>query len=73
MSERGKAVDYGAELENLYKRWDYLYEHGGSDPFWSDGTNLSLLRTHIINCKINSHQHGNLRQRNPIGALESQK
>ncbi len=51
MSERGKAVDYGAELENLYKRWDYLYEHGGSDPFWSDGTNLSLLRTHIINCK----------------------
>ena len=51
MSKRGKAVDYGAELENLYKRWDYLYEHGGSDPFWSDGTNLSLLRTQIINCK----------------------
>lgn len=51
MSKRGKAVDYGAELENLYKRWDYLYEHGGSDPSWSDGTNLSLLRTHIINCK----------------------
>lgn len=51
MSKRGKAVDYGAELENLYKRWEHLYEHGGSDPFWSDGTNLSLLRTHIINCK----------------------
>lgn len=28
-----------------------MYEHGGSDPSWSDGTNLSLLRTHIINCK----------------------
>ena len=28
-----------------------MYEHGGSDPFWSDGTNLSLLRTQIINCK----------------------
>lgn len=51
MSKRGKAVDYGTELENLYKRWEHLYEHGGSDPFWSDGTNLSLLRTQIINCK----------------------
>ena len=51
MSKRGKAVDYNAELENLYERWDHLYEHGGSDPFWSDGTNLSLLRTQIINCK----------------------
>lgn len=51
MSKRGKSVDYGAELENLYKRWEHLYEHGGSDPFWSDGTNLSLLRTQIINCK----------------------
>ena len=51
MSKREKAVDYGAELENLYKRWEHLYKHGGSDPFWSDGTNLSLLRTQIINCK----------------------
>ena len=51
MSKRGKAVDYGAELKNLYKRWEHLYEHGGSDPFWSDGTNLYLLRTQIINCK----------------------
>lgn len=51
MSKREKAVDYGAELENLYKRWEHLYEHGGSDPSWSDGTNLSLLRTQIINCK----------------------
>lgn len=51
MSKREKAVDYGAELENLYERWEHLYEHGGSDPFWSDGTNLFLLRTQIINCK----------------------
>ena len=51
MSKREKAVDYGAELENLYMRWEHLYEHGGSDPSWSDGTNLSLLRTQIINCK----------------------
>lgn len=51
MSKKEKAVDYGAELENLYERWEHLYEHVGSDPFWSDGTNLSLLRTQIINCK----------------------
>ena len=51
MSKKEKAVDYGAELENLYRRWDYLYEHGGSDPSWGGGTNLSFLRTHIIKCK----------------------
>ena len=51
MSKRKKEIDYGAELENLYERWVRLYEHGGSDPFWSDGTNLSLLRSQIINCK----------------------
>lgn len=51
MSKREKTVDYGAELENLYERWDHLYEHGGSDPSWSDGTNLALIRSHIINCK----------------------
>lgn len=37
MSKREKAIDYAAELESLYERWDYLYEHGGSDPSWSDG------------------------------------
>ena len=51
MSKRGKAVDYGAELENLYKRWDYLYEHGGSDPFWSDGVNANMIKNQIIYCK----------------------
>ena len=51
MSKREKAVDYGAELENLYKRWDYLYEHGGSDPFWSDGVNANMIKNQIIYCK----------------------
>lgn len=51
MSKRGKAVDYGAELENLYKRWDYLYERGGSDPFWSDGVNANMVKNQIIYCK----------------------
>jgi hypothetical protein len=51
MSKRKKEIDYGAELEKSYAEWDYLYEHGGSDPFWSDGANLSLVKTHIINYK----------------------
>ena len=51
MSKREKAVDYGAELENLYERWEHLYEHGGSDPFWSDGANANLVKNRIIYCK----------------------
>lgn len=51
MSKRKKAVDYGAELENLYKRWEHLYEHGGSDPFWSDGVNANMIKNQIIYCK----------------------
>lgn len=51
MSKREKAIDYAAELESLYERWDYLYEHGGFDPTWSDGANLSLLKSQIISCK----------------------
>ncbi len=53
MSKKEKAIDYGAELENLYERWDNLYEHGGSDPFWSDGVNANLVRHQIIYCKRN--------------------
>ncbi len=31
-----------------FTRWDYLYHNGGQDPFWADGTNLNLVRNHII-------------------------
>ena len=51
MSKKEKAVDYGSELENLYKRWEHLYEHGGSDPFWSDGVNANMIKNQIIYCK----------------------
>lgn len=36
------------ELKEDYRRWNYLYKHGGSDPSWSDGVNLNLIRNHII-------------------------
>ena len=45
---RNKPVNWEQELQNCFSQWDYLREHGGSDPFWSDGVNLNLLRNHII-------------------------
>lgn len=39
------------ELEEKYNRWNHLFIHGGSDPLWSDGCNLSLVRNHIIYIK----------------------
>lgn len=41
-------TDYAAELENDYARWDKLFTNGGSDPSWSDGVNLNLVRSQII-------------------------
>lgn len=38
-------------LKADYARWDDLYRNGGSDPFWSDGCNLWLVKNHIINDK----------------------
>lgn len=31
-----------------YQHWQKLYEDGGSDPFYTDGVNLALVRNHII-------------------------
>jgi len=39
--------DYEKELKTEFDRWEYLNEHGGSDPFWSDGCNMELVRNHI--------------------------
>lgn len=36
-------------LKREFERWDHLYKYGGSDPNWEDGTNLYLVRNHIIN------------------------
>jgi len=40
--------DPAVQLEERFARWDFLYQHGGSDPTWSDGVNLNLVRNHII-------------------------
>jgi hypothetical protein len=36
------------ELQKSFDQWDNLYESGCSDPFWSDGVNLQLVRNHIL-------------------------
>lgn len=40
--------DYGLSLQDRYDRWEYVFAHGASDPFWEDGCNLNLIRNHII-------------------------
>lgn len=41
-------VDYEAQLIREYEHWEYLKEHGGSDPNYDDGVNMNLTRNHII-------------------------
>lgn len=48
------------ELKQEYDRWNYLYTHGGSDPFWSDGCNMDLVRNHIIYTKKKMEEVGQL-------------
>ncbi len=43
--------DYVAELIREYGHWEYLKEHGGSDPFYDDAENMNLTRNHIIYAK----------------------
>lgn len=31
--KKEKKEDYEKELQACYDRWNYLYQHGGSDPF----------------------------------------
>lgn len=39
--------DLEAQMLSSYKRWKTLFTTGGSDPSWSDGVNLNLVRNHI--------------------------
>lgn len=45
---RKHETDYAAELEKEYARWDEVFTNGGSDPSWADGSNLNLVRNHIL-------------------------
>ena len=43
-----EAVD---RLKERLDNWMDLYENGGNDPCWPDGTNLNLVRNHAIGYK----------------------
>ena len=44
-------TDWEADLIREYAHWEYLREHGGSDPFYDDAVNMELTRNHIIYAK----------------------
>ena len=48
MSRKNHEPDYASVLESSYAEWDNLFTEGGSDPFYTDGVNLELVRNHII-------------------------
>lgn len=54
------APNLDEQLKQEYDRWEYLYTHGGQDPFYSDGCNLELVRNHIIYRKREMEQSGKL-------------
>ena len=39
-----KKPDYAKQIRESLERWNHLNEHGGSDPFYSDGLNMNLVR-----------------------------
>jgi len=51
MAKKSATDDYEASLKKSFSQWDNLYKYGGQDPFWSDGCNLNLIRSHILNYK----------------------
>lgn len=48
------------ELKREYRQWEHYFAYGGSDPFWSDGCNMGLIRNHIINIKKQMEETGQL-------------
>lgn len=42
---------YAPQIVREINQWNYILEHGCSDPFWPDGCNMNLVRNHIISYK----------------------
>lgn len=48
MGKKKEKENLAKELADSFERWEYLKEHGGSDPFYADGGSMNLVRNHII-------------------------
>lgn len=62
-SRKEQVEELYQKLEESYDRWNDLYTHGGSDPFWPDGVNLNLIRNHISHYKSQIQQIEGAEQR----------
>lgn len=51
MGKKKEEENLEVKLAESFERWEYLKEHGGSDPFYADGGNMNLVRNHILNYK----------------------
>lgn len=51
MARKKQQEDYEKSLRESFDRWQFIYEHGCNDPGWPDGTNLNLVRNHILHYK----------------------
>lgn len=45
-------IEYRASITERLECWKNINENGCSDPFWTDGTNMNLVRNHIIYYKV---------------------
>lgn len=41
-------AEYANELVREAKCWQEINQHGCNDPYWPDGSNMYLVRNHII-------------------------
>lgn len=48
VAKKKEQEDLAKELAESYERWEYLRDHGGSDPSYADGVNMNLVRNHIL-------------------------
>lgn len=48
MAKRKETENFAEELVKSFEHWEQLREYGGSDPFYADGTNMNLVRNHIM-------------------------
>lgn len=46
--QKKRSKQLGKEILDSRKRYEDLRIHGGSDPFWADGANMNLCRSHVI-------------------------
>ena len=48
MQKANELEKYRKELVKDIERWQYINENGCNDPFWTDGSNMNLVRNHVI-------------------------